>query len=277
MHRAAESTQDVSKSKPALDVNTQILPLARRHTDRPSISPPPARVQPTPLSHGHTAKTNYGTEPEPSTPNSSSHSGNSSSWGRSSGKRVARAAHPPFKFEPAVPPIPGSPASDERKRTMSNTESVKSVSHAPLPLPPLPRKEARKGRSLDLGLGLNWAPSRIREDAVLRSVNSSGAIADAGLRARARWRSISPIEDGSFGSSGDASDLAKAFHEVLGDAAYATFKNYVHRYDALAIPLDGHYGLMHHVQRLLDSAPGLDARRKQSLLDRFFRVVQANR
>lgn len=52
------------------------------------------------------------------------------------------------------------------------------------------------------------------------------------------------------------------------------FHSDVHRYDARAIPLDGPFGLMQHVQRLLDSAPGLDARRKQVLLHRLNRVVQ---
>ena len=43
---------------------------------------------------------------------------------------------------------------------------------------------------------------------------------------------------------------------------------------ANAIPLDGPYGLLVHVERLLDNAPGLDQRRKRRLLERFLRVVQ---
>lgn len=100
-------------------------------------------------------------------------------------------------------------------------------------------------------------------------------------------------------AAGAASDVADAFREVLGDAAYTTFKNCtcisrssiylsaqsianydytdVHRFDAHAIPLDGPFGLLQHVRRLLDSAPGLDERKKQKLLDRFTRVVQENR
>ena len=48
----------------------------------------------------------------------------------------------------------------------------------------------------------------------------------------------------------------------------------VHRFDANAIPLDGPYGLLVHVERLLDGAPGVDQRRKRVLLERFLRVVQ---
>ena len=48
----------------------------------------------------------------------------------------------------------------------------------------------------------------------------------------------------------------------------------VHRFDAEAIPLDGPYGLLVHVERLLDDAPGLEYRRKRVLLERFRRVVQ---
>ncbi|KAI9056510.1 hypothetical protein FKP32DRAFT_1670301 [Trametes sanguinea] len=48
----------------------------------------------------------------------------------------------------------------------------------------------------------------------------------------------------------------------------------VHRFDANAIPLDGPYGLLAHIERLLDDAPGVDQRRKRVLLDRLLRVVQ---
>lgn len=75
-------------------------------------------------------------------------------------------------------------------------------------------------------------------------------------------------------TAGAASDVAQAFKETLGDSAYGIFKNYVHRFDANAIPLDGPYGLLVHVERLLDNAPGMDQRRKRVLLERFLRVVQ---
>ena len=157
---------------------------------------------------------------------------------------------------------------------------------------------AGKGRSLDLGLGLTWAPSRVREEAVLRVGGPRAGMSSstsAAMRARSRWRGAD--EEGRL-TAGAASDVAEAFKETLGDAAYGIFKNCqssrscfvcrmsevltdvlmlhtdVHRFDANAIPLDGPYGLLVHVERLLDNAPGVDQRRKRVLLERFLRVVQ---
>ncbi|KAJ3000804.1 hypothetical protein NUW54_g6733 [Trametes sanguinea] len=85
------------------------------------------------------------------------------------------------------------------------------------------------------------------------------------------WRGAD--EEGRL-MAGAASDVAAAFREALGDSAYGIFKNYVHRFDANAIPLDGPYGLLAHIERLLDDAPGVDQRRKRVLLERLLRVVQ---
>ncbi|KAH9850761.1 hypothetical protein C2E23DRAFT_298815, partial [Lenzites betulinus] len=219
-------------------------------------------------------------EPPPASP-LSSHSGSSShhgrnegsgSWGRSGGKRMAaRGSHGPFKFEPAVPPIPGSPADNERRREAREREAARAES--PLSDVPISRSQharaAGKGRSLDLGLGLSWAPTRVKEDAVLRRVGVSASTSAA--RSKSRWRGVD--EEGRL-AAGAASDVAAAFKEVLGDSAYGIFKNYVHRFDANAIPLDGPYGLLVHVERLLDGAPGVDQRRKRMLLEKFLRVVQ---
>ncbi|PIL37316.1 hypothetical protein GSI_01009 [Ganoderma sinense ZZ0214-1] len=233
-------------------------------------------------SHGHRR------DPVPASPMSTASgeaSGESSghnrdgSWGRSAGKRVGRASHGPFRFEPAVPPIPGSPADTEHKPASRNVPRPTS----PSPLSsstaePMSRSQharlAGKGRSLDLGLGLTWAPSKVREEAVLRVGGPRTGISSttsSAARARSRWRGAD--EEGRL-TAGAASDVAQAFKEALGDAAYGIFKNYVHRFDANAIPLDGPYGLLVHVDRLLDNAPGVDQRRKRVLLERFLRVVQ---
>ncbi|PCH41455.1 hypothetical protein WOLCODRAFT_100578 [Wolfiporia cocos MD-104 SS10] len=269
----ASSSHSKGKTKLVLDLRTQDLPSNRRTTGSTAASQAHLRSQHS--RQPHTAKPSHSSETEPGSPISSSHSGNSStpnsSWGRSASKHMIGLAHPPFKFEPAVPPIPGSPASDERKRPVTSESSDSSG------LPLSKSKQARmlgKGRSLDLGLGLSWAPSKIREDALLRTIGGSGA--NTALKTRARWRQVPPDEDGRLGASGTAADVAEAFHEALGDAAYSTFKTYVHRYDAHAIPLDGPFGLIQHVQRLLDNAPGLDERRNKQLLDRFIRAVQDN-
>ncbi|KAH9939991.1 hypothetical protein B0H21DRAFT_584739 [Amylocystis lapponica] len=271
-----------SKPKPALDVNTTTLFLTRRVTGSSTTSAHP-RSHLTLHSRGHSTPND--SDLDPASPTSSNNSTNSAapngSWGRSAGKRAARG-HGAFKFEPAVPTIPGSPA-DDRTRSAAAGHAVPSSLGPSSPLSKSRQaRQTGKGRSLDLGLGLSWAPSKVREEAVLQlnRTHAGGVVANgSAVRARARWRGATVDEEGRLSAegSGPASDVAAAFREVLGDAAYATFKNYVHRFDAHALPLDGPFGLLLHVQRLLDSAPGLDERGKQVLLDRFLGVVRENR
>ncbi|KAI9000844.1 hypothetical protein BD414DRAFT_504770 [Trametes punicea] len=283
---------DKGKTKLALDVHFADPP-SRRATDNSQSS----SVHHHHHHHGHSSSTSHSRTGGGGVPNShhnhhnhsrdaapaspiSSHSGNSSSqqhhtregsWGRSGGKRIVRASHGPFKFEPAVPPIPGSPADNERRA------AADARAQSPLADMGISRsKQARaagKGRSLDLGLGLSWAPSKVREEAVLKvGPRRPGTSAStSGVRSRSRWRGAD--EEGRL-TAGAASDVAAAFREALGDSAYGIFKTYVHRFDANAIPLDGPYGLLVHVERLLDDAPGLDQRRKRALLESFLRVVQ---
>lgn len=161
----------------------------------------------------------------------------SSSWGRSGGKHHIRASHGAFKFEPAVPMIPGSPASDERTRSAARGPpgpSSYSHSNSPTPTASPPasptrmRSERTKGRSLDLGLGLSWAPSRVREEAVLPRGNPSTTASTS--RVRGRYKGAWVQSDGRYelgldnGQSPVGADVAKAFNDALGDAAYSTFK-----------------------------------------------------
>ncbi|KAK7696656.1 hypothetical protein QCA50_001314 [Cerrena zonata] len=221
---------------------------------------------------------------DPSSP-ASSHSENSSSWGKSGGKHITRASHGAFKFEPAVPTIPGSPASDERRSAARGPPRPSNLSNTPTPTaspsptsPTKLRSERAKGRSLDLGLGLSWAPSRVREEAVLPRGNPSTTASTS--RAKGRYKGAWVQRDGRYelgldnGQSPVGADVAKAFNDALGDAAYSTFKLFVHRFDAHAIPLDGPYGLIYHARRLLDEANTLDERSKRVLVDRFVRFVQ---
>ena len=150
------------------------------------------------------------------------------SWGRSAGKRVGRASHGPFRFEPAVPPIPGSPADTERRPAPRNVPRPTSPSPFSSSDPMSRSQQARlagKGRSLDLGLGLTWAPSKVREEAVLRVGGPRTGISSttsSAARARSRWRGAD--EEGRL-IAGAASDVAHAFKEALGDSAYGIFKN----------------------------------------------------
>ncbi len=307
--------------KPAFDVHFA-NPPARRPVDNSMSTPaylhvPSASHSSHSHSHSHShsrgnlvmhvshSNVAHRRDPVPASPLSST-SGESSvhnrdgSWGRSGGKRMARGSHGPFKFEPAVPPIPGSPADTTRKTTVRSVS--RPTSPSPMPTPTADTQLSRsqqarlagKGRSLDLGLGLTWAPSKVREEAVLRVGRPQAGVSatTSAMRARSRWRGAD--EEGRL-TAGAASDVAEAFKEVLGDAAYGIFKNCqwllltersragwltflvdlvdVHRFDANAIPLDGPYGLLVHVERLLDDA-GLDQKGKHDLLRRFLRVVQ---
>jgi hypothetical protein len=47
----------------------------------------------------------------------------------------------------------------------------------------------------------------------------------------------------------------------------------VHRFDSHSIPFDGPSGIVTRVEKLLDSAPSLDAEGKRDLLDRFIRII----
>ncbi|TFK88922.1 hypothetical protein K466DRAFT_564462 [Polyporus arcularius HHB13444] len=287
-HPSKQRSLDKGK-KPATDVRFA-NPPSRHPVDNSTPSSAYSHTQQGSHSHSRgnaatqASHSHHGSRRDPIPPSPmSSTSGESSghrdgSWGRSGGKRAGRGSHGMFKFEPAVPPIPGSPADNERisaPRSLSRPTSPSPLSS--LEGPTSKSKQARlagKGRSLDLGLGLTWAPSKVREEAVLRVGPPRSGLSlttSAATSARSRWRGAD--EEGRL-TAGAASDVAEAFKEVLGDSAYGTFKNYVHRFDANAIPLDGPYGLLVHVERLLDNAPGLDHRRKRILLERFLRVVQ---
>ena len=71
------------------------------------------------------------------------------------------------------------------------------------------KKHAGKGRSLDLGLGLNWAPTRVREEAVI----------DFGeMGVRSRWREEAEMKELS------RMKVLESFERVLGENGCAKFK-----------------------------------------------------
>ncbi|PPR04043.1 hypothetical protein CVT24_010618 [Panaeolus cyanescens] len=159
-------------------------------------------------------------------------------------------------------------------------------------------RSGTKGRSLDLNLGLAWAPSKVRADALLPSSNLFARSASQGGGNR---RGRSGIGNGSveisrsasgessrghgYGGKGDGGDLngversklgrevAELFRSALDKDGYALFKNYVHRFDAHEIPFDGPNGIVTLVQRLLVNAPHLEEEGRSRLLDRFIRII----
>lgn len=150
-----------------------------------------------------TGKSNTGTEK--SLPNT----GKSSSMSKASGKRPSHAKtrsgsgvarfiglttqHGPFSFEPPVPLTNRSTGSngtsheaqlsrsktdkekarlrDELERQQSKDRKRGDRPPVPVPMPSknVGHRSGTKGRSLDLGLGLAWAPSKVREEALLPS------------------------------------------------------------------------------------------------------------
>ena len=228
-----------------------------------------------------TGKSNTGTEK--SLPNTGKSSSMSKASGKRahhatktrSGSGVARfigltTQHGPFSFEPAVPSANRSTGSNgtghEVQLSRSKTEKEKARlrdemerqqskdrKHAqrgdrpPVPVP-MPSKNAghrsgTKGRSLDLGLGLAWAPSKVREEALLpsstffaRSIsNSSSKRSRSG--STATGASSSTTGNGSGRSRGGminqdpdversklGKEVAELFRHAVDPEGYAAFR-----------------------------------------------------
>ncbi|KAF4575113.1 hypothetical protein EYR36_006469 [Pleurotus pulmonarius] len=221
--------------------------------------------------------------------------------------------HGPFPFEPPVPspamstgstnPSPSSAEGfarqqDQRLLSRGRAEEpsegrsrTKFASRAtgrdkpavPVPIPPPPNSSTKasagyrsgtKGRSLDLNLGLSWAPNKVREEALLPF---------------GRSLSISRRAEHTRGHAGDdrqhrldadlakiGRDIAEIFRNVLDEEGYAEFRKYVHRFDAHEIPFDGSKGIVTHVERLLARSPHLDSSGKKRLLDSFVKIILQN-
>ncbi|KAG2152463.1 hypothetical protein BD769DRAFT_1405298 [Suillus cothurnatus] len=200
--------------------------------------------------------------------------GPSSSWGRASGRRTQRTSHGPFPFEPAssvsssplptssaLPPYPSSPHRQDF-----------DIPEGPASLPPAllyGSQSARghvqqvyeqgsekkgKGRSLDLKLGLSWAPNRVRQEAVIHGSLLSQKQEEERNRGK---------------------DVTKVFENVLSESGFETFKKYVHRFDAHLIPLEGPRGLLARVEKLL-TASSVSQTEKVELLDQFARFVEGH-
>ncbi|KAJ3865620.1 hypothetical protein EV359DRAFT_38345, partial [Lentinula novae-zelandiae] len=141
-----------------------------------------------------------------------------------------------------------------------------------------------KGRSLDLGIGLSWAPTRVREDVLLpggRFVNGrglNGRISEStssrnGLRAdRARTVDEFGVEE----RSKVGRDVAEMFKKALDPEGYRAFKKYVHQFDAHEIAFDGPNGIIARAQRLLDKRSNLEEESKKKLVDGLVKIVLQN-
>lgn len=243
--------------------------------------------------------------------------------------RLVGISHGPFAFEPPVPSPTfsvGTKGGDaggmesarekERARRMREREEEKAAMKekerekerkraarrtaqvpVPVPEPALPNgyRSGTKGRSLDLGLGLAWAPTKMREDALLpstfalgKSLNSHSASSRNGLRRNEH-------EEEEVDRSKIGKEVAEVFRSVLDEDGYAAFKNCewiahflscmsstdlcssdVHRFDAHEIPFDGPTGVIARAERLLDKASSLTDESKRRLLDNLVRIILQN-
>lgn len=179
------------------------------------------------------------------------------------------AQHGPFAFEPPVPSptrstgstgtapeISTSKAGRERekerlreeKERQKDKKGLPRIDRAPVPVPVPPHnvghRSGTKGRSLDLGLGLAWAPSKVREDALLpsstffnRTISNSSSIGRS-VSASTNGRSVSSSTNGNGGlrrrgtleADTDAErskigrEVAEIFRNALDEKGYAAFK-----------------------------------------------------
>ncbi|KAG7449420.1 uncharacterized protein BT62DRAFT_929388 [Guyanagaster necrorhizus] len=234
--------------------------------------------------------------------------GLSSSLGRNAGKRmlgsgVARLVsipHGPFSFEPPVPsPTVSNMSESTRGSGMGDREAEErerevverrrqgdheltaikqswrtahvDIKSEPTPSTTVGYRSATKGRSLDLGLGLAWAPTKVREEALIPSSTfalSRSTSSRNGLKSAAAKFAEERSKVGK--------EIAEMFKNALGIEQYATFKQYVHRFDAHDIPFDGPTGIIARAGQLLDNSRNLGDDGKKHLLDNLVRVILQN-
>ncbi|KAI6034443.1 hypothetical protein PISMIDRAFT_27210 [Pisolithus microcarpus 441] len=258
-------------------------------THQPARIDSPIHSHLTPSHTGQTSVVSFASIPSKSTEKGASSNlfpGQSSSWGRASGRRMQKTSHGAFPFEhpvssPSSPlpdsfDIPNSTVGGQRHRdsparfSPAPTDSPwvpmfdvpakhyknqsQTSQDADAGLPKQERKAKGKGRSMDLGLGLSWAPTRVREEAIIPGL----FVAGENIRANGL----------SYGS-----DVTKAFESILSATDFEAFKKYVRRYDAHVISFDGPNGLLSRVEKLLINT-GIGERERKGLLAEFAYFVE---
>lgn len=103
---------------------------------------------------------------------------------------------------------------------------------APVPVPgaSVGHRSGTKGRSLDLGLGLAWAPTKVREDALLPASGYFGRSLSGSSSLNARSLGSNRSASGSTNGADEKErskvgrEIAEVFHNALDDDGYAAFK-----------------------------------------------------
>ncbi|KAJ4479335.1 hypothetical protein J3R30DRAFT_2748732 [Lentinula aciculospora] len=171
----------------------------------------------------------------------------------------------------------------EKARTKNNNRYSEQDTFGVSSFSSASSKPGRKGRSLDLGIGLAWAPTKVREDVLLpggifANGRGHGRISDStgsrnGLRV-GRDRAVD--EFGVEDRSKVGRDVAEMFKKALDPEGYRAFKKYVHQFDAREITFDGPNGIIARAQRLLDKRSDLGEESKKKLVDRLVKIVLQN-
>ncbi|VDC02510.1 unnamed protein product [Peniophora sp. CBMAI 1063] len=251
-------------------------------------------------SHAHTPR------PEPFDPARSAHSQQSTatsgtgaaratadatgekggSWGRRAGRQgwVGAGVHPPFAFESAAS---GSGASNGRASPVPVSEGRPRIDLSPRfrvhELSAWPERE--KEREVELGIGLTWAPTKIRvreftgrrDPPEVPRDRERGTERERTQHATNGHRREMGYRDADLNVRRKADkEVTGRFRVVLGEQGFEKFKKYVRRFDQEIIPLDGASGLLDRVRQLLDTAPppGVTSREKREMLDDLVRIVK---
>lgn len=274
----------------------------QRHEQSSSQNTPPAETD-----HAGGSTSTVGTG------HSTGGTGHSSSWGKAAGKRAAMSVktgsgsglpkmtnlthHPAFDFEPPVPSssswstsslgMPNNiPPSSGEKRSTGKWQQKPRLSEERRPSPaPSPasigHRSALKGRSLDLGLGLAWAPSTVREEALLPLLNigrsfSHSSSASESHNTGKSTASSNGAKAGNEGMSQLGKEVAAVFKSTLDRDGFANFKRYVHQFDAHEIPFDGPTGIISRIEQLLGESSTLQQHEKRELMDQLVRIILRN-
>ncbi|KAJ3560434.1 hypothetical protein NP233_g10843 [Leucocoprinus birnbaumii] len=233
-------------------------------------------------SSGNKATTQHGLfsfeSPIPS-PNWSTTSASTTREGvSSSGGRTDKEAQRPTRKDRAKEP---------KERSLERKHSQKR-DRSPVPVPKLPTfvtgvRSGVKGRSLDLNLGLAWAPTKVREDALLkssslfnRSMSNSSGSRSANSSAHGHETTGSRSGDMSEEKLKLGREIGELFRKALGEARYTRFKTYIYQFDAHEIPFDGPTGIVSKVDSLLATVPTLGLDEKRKLMDKLVRIILQN-
>jgi hypothetical protein len=154
------------------------------------------------------------------------------SWGGEKGRTPKEKERERSKASQALERGRAREKEQEKEREREKQKRAQSTTvgdRAPVPVPnpvPVGHRSGLKGRSLDLGIGLAWAPATVREEALLPSSAffarsmSGGSLAGHSTSTRGGTETIEEAGE----RSGIGREVAEVFKNALDSTGYATFK-----------------------------------------------------